>query len=261
MSFFPILSGPNCIGRTTLHNFPPNNGEEISKSPCLVNLTWAHDGVWHSLSLDELTFGSSLSVNRRDIDQFMPEHALPLLSLSTTIYPKVSGSLPIFKLGCNTPAWRATLELVSPFTSTGYQGELDPFPVTGSLLAFPPFIQFGDGIENYMLLLNLEENPQPRATKVSIYKSCQPSDRCGLFEVQSNSISVINLDGLFEPDDLPAVACQNMSGIPLFFSKTNDGSFLSLEHTHPPASMTIHGKRWETQKLLKQYWFKKLGCK
>jgi len=51
--------------------------------------------------------------------------------------------------------------------------------------------------------------------------------------------------------------CRGLAGIPLYFSRTVDGVYLSLEHTHPPGSMVVHGRRWDIQKMLKNFWFKK----
>jgi len=71
---------------------------------------------------------------------------------------------------------------------------------------------------------------------------------------------MISLDDLgLNGEDLPLIICRDMAGIPLYFSRTTDGSFLSLEHTHPPASFVVHGSRWEAQKLLKKHWFTKVS--
>lgn len=226
----------------------------------LVNLTWAQHGLWRSVIVDELVFGGIRAYTHPDISAHIPENILPLLSLSSTPLPKLSETLPASVQATNTPNWRATIGLVSPFASTSYQGELDPFPTPGSLLTFAPFIQFGPKIENYMLLLNLEKNPQTRISTVEIYNSAKPDLALGSFEVRNNAISSLSLDGLgLGPEDLPVVICKGMSGIPLFFSKTANGAHLSLEHTHPPASFVIHGKRWDAQKILKNQWFAKLG--
>ena len=162
--------------------------------------------------------------------------------------------------GTHMPNWRATLGLVSPLASTSYQGELDPFPAPGSLLTFAPFMQFGDGIENYLLFLNLEKSAKARTSFVEIYDSASPAQCRGSFEVRNNAVSVVSLDVTgIGPEELPVIVCKNMSGIPLYFSRTIDGACLSLEHTHPPASYVIHGKRWDAQKMLKNDWFAKLG--
>lgn len=260
MSFYPVLAGPGCTGQTTLHNFPPNNWEDRRKEARFVNLTWAQDGAWRSVTLDELAFGAMREYTSADVSAHVPDDVLPLLSLSSAPFPESSESLPASMQGTNMPNWRATLGLVSPLSSTCYQGELDPFPVPGSLLTFAPFMQFGAGIENYLLLLNLERNPQTRMSTVEVYDSAEPAYLLGCFEVRNNAVSSVSLDGLgLGPESLPVVICKGMSGIPLYFSKTADGACLSLEHTHPPASYVIHGKRLEAQKMLKTDWFTKLG--
>ena len=260
MSFYPVLTAPGCTGRTTLYNFPPNNWEDVRNERRLVNLTWAQDSAWRSVTLGELAFGAMQAYTLADVSTHVPDNALPLLSLASTPFPEYSESLPTGMHGTNMPNWRATLGLASPLASTCYQGELDPFPAPGSMLTFAPFIQFGDGIENYMFLLNLEKHPQTRASMVEIYDSAKPVRCLGRFEVRNNAVSVLSLDGLdLGPEDLPVVICKGMSGIPLFFSKTCDGAYLSLEHTHPPASYVIHGKRWDAQRILKSNWFARLG--
>jgi len=260
MSFYPLLSAPGLTGRTTLYNFPPNNWEYSCKKSRFVNLTWAQDGVWRSVTLGELAFGALQVYTRADVAAYVPEDALPMLSLASYPFPEVKKSLPRGMYGTTTPNWRGTLGLVSPLSSTCFQGELDPFPVTGSLLSFAPLMQFGSEIENYLLIINLEKNPQTRTSTVEIFNSAKPAAVLGTFEVRNNFVSFVSLDGLgLLPEDLPVVICKGMSGIPLYFSKTFDGAYLSLEHTHPPASYAIHGKRWEAQKILKNRWFAKLG--
>ena len=260
MSYYPILTAPGCAGQTTLYNFPPNTWENVSKDCRLINLTWAQDGIWRSVTLGELAFGAMQAFTSGDVTSHVPDGTLPLLSLASSAFPEHSESLPTVMHGTNMPNWRATLGLVSPLASTCYQGELDPFSAPGSLLTFAPFVQFGSGIENYMLFLNLEKSPQTRTSAVEIYDSAVPGRCGGSFEVRNNAVSIVSLDDTgMGPEDLPVIICKGMSGIPLFLSKTADGSYLSLEHTHPPASYVIHGKRWEAQKILKNDWFAKLG--
>jgi hypothetical protein len=46
-----------------------------------------------------------------------------------------------------------------------------------------------------------------------------------------------------------------MAGIPFGFGISKEKKMLSLEHTHPPASFVVHGKRFLVQKEIKQKWF------
>jgi hypothetical protein len=244
-----------------LYNFAPNNWEKnkLSHKACFVNLTWVADEIWHSVVLDELPFGSIRKYKRSDISNIIPDESLPLLSMSLVPLPRFNQVLPTSMQNNFTPNWRATISLISPFAETSYQGELDPFPISGSLLTFAPFLQFGKNVENYILILNLEKNPQKRKSKLEIYNSFNPSFMLGDFTVRNNAVSKISLDDFgFDREDLPIITCKNMAGIPLYFSKTIDGTFLSLEHTHPPASLVIHGERWKVQKMLKKEWFAKI---
>lgn len=260
MSFYPILSAPGCMGQTTVYNFPPNNWELNFDRTRLVNVTWAEDGVWHSMVVGELPFGSARTFSKEDIRPSLPDNTLPLLSLSTEALPKQCLSLPRAMHGTSIPSWRGTLSLRSTIAETSYQGELDPFPNPGSLLTFGPFIQFGRSVENFMLFLNLEESPVARTSIIEVHEGANLSQLKRSIQVRNNSISVLSLDDLdFSINSLPVVSCKGMSGIPLYFSKTRDGSFLSIEHTHPPASYVIHGERWGAQKVIKKKWFDKLA--
>lgn len=258
MSYFPILTAPDCQGWTTLCNFSPNNWEVIDKTDKYLNVTWAENGVWHSRNLCKLKSDELRTITISELEGIVPDDALPLLSLSLNELPETSDVLPsidIFRT--NLPAWRATLGLSTEVSSVSYQGEIDPFPATGSLLTFNSFMQFGDNIENYLLIANIEKSPIIKNSQLRIYNS-KTMELKTTAVVKSNNISVIPLDDLgFTQTDLPLIICKEMSAIPLYFSKTNDNSLLSLEHTHPPASFAIHGKRWDVQKILKNKWFAK----
>lgn len=258
MSYYPILNAPDCQGWTTLCNFPPNNWEVIDKKTKFINVTWSENGVWRSKKLGELKIDTLRTISINEIRDIVPYDALPLLSLSLNELPETSDVLPsidIFRT--NLPAWRATLGLSTEISSVSYQGEIDPFPSMGSLLTFNSFMQFGNDIENHLLIANIEKSPLIRDSQLRIYNS-KTMELKNTTVVKSNSVSVIPLNNLgFTQNDLPLIICKEMSGIPLYLSKTTDNSLLSLEHTHPPASLAIHGNRWGVQKILKDKWFSK----
>lgn len=258
MSYYPILKAPGCQGWTTLCNFPPNNWETRDSSAKFVNVTWLCETAWKTENIGVLASGEVRTVSIQDIAGLIPEGVFPLLSLTASKLPPYSGTLPRTDAARTTvPAWRATLGLSTTHASTSYQGEIDPFPAQGSLLTFGPFIQFGEEVENYLILMNIENSPVARTSQVGIYDSEKTVSK-STFEVRNNDATIIALDSLgFGPTDLPLIVCRGMSAIPLYFSRTSDGQFLSLEHTHPPASYVIHGKRWEAQRILKNVWFSK----
>lgn len=258
MSYYPILKAPGCQGWTTLCNFSPNNWETKDSSDKFVNVTWCFEAGWRTENIGRLAFNEMRTIRNQDIAGLVPKGALPLLSLTMAKLPPYSDTLPSLDAPRTVvPAWRATLGLSTRYVSASYQGEIDPFPARGSLLTFGPFIQFGEEIENYLIFLNIESSPIVRTSQVEIYDSGETVLK-GTFEVRNNDATIIALDGLgFSPSDLPLMICRNMAAIPLYFSKTTDGTFLSLEHTHPPSNYVVHGRRWEAQKILKNIWFSK----
>jgi len=258
MQFYPILQAPGCLGKTTLYNFPPNNWEYYPRCTQIVNLLWIANGAWHSVMIDELSYGSMRRYDHSDFSAFIEQDVFCLLCLTNSPLPRSSQLLPDIIQTTTTPTWRATLELSTTTSSTSYQGELSPFPAPGSLLTFSPLIQVDESVHNYLLLLNLEKSPMRRGALVQLYKLSNSFSLLDSFYVYNNAISAYKLDPLrFSSIDLPAIICKNMSFIPLFLSVSLDGSALSLEHTHPPASYVIHGRRRDAQKYLKNRWFSK----
>lgn len=239
-------------------NFSPNNWEAPRHGDQLVNVTWLSGDVWLTECLGVLAVGAVRTITAQDLAGRVPGDALPLLSLTRTPPRARSDALPkLDTMRTMVPNWRATLGLSTDQGQTSYQGELDPFPPQGTLLTFGPFLQFGPGVENHLLLLNIEVSPVSRMAELEIYDADGPTLR-GKFGVRSNSETIIPLDGLgFGPGDLPLFICRGMAAVPLYFSRTGDGACLSLEHTHPPASLVVLGKRWEAQKILKNRWFAK----
>lgn len=261
MSYFPLLKAPGARGWTTLCNFPPNNWEMKLRGDQYVNVTWNSGGQWITESLGTLAPGGVRTVTEQELAGRAPAAGLTLLSLTRARPPSQSATLP--KLDSSRtimPAWRATLGLATEDMQTSYQGELDPFLPQGTLLTFGPFLQYGVGVKNYLILLNVESSPVTRISELEIYDANR-LDLKGKFPVRNNEANVIPLDGMnLAPEDLPLFICRGMAAIPLYFSRTTDGAFLSLEHTHPPASLVVHGKRWEAQKLLKSHWFSKVSA-
>ena len=259
MSYYPILSAPTCKGWVGLSNFSPNNWEIGRRHSQLINVTWAFNGMWKTKNLGVLAPGACRTITASDLAGIIPDGALPLLSLTQTPPLKESAVLPQLDAAqTSVPTWRATLGLSSLETQTSYQGELDAFPPQGSLLTFGPFLQLGESIKNFLILLNIENSPESRLAELEIYDAAEGRLK-GIFAVKSNACTAIPLDNLgLGTGDLPLFVCRGMAAIPLFLSTTEDGAHLSLEHTHPPASMVVHGRRWEAQKLLKTRWFAKV---
>jgi hypothetical protein len=260
MSYYPILDVPGVSGWTKLYNFSPNNWEARLQREQWINFTFSTGEKWVTETLGKLPFGAVRTVTADELRGRKKTNTISLLSLTHTPLPASSLSLPVLSSPkTTTPAWRATIGLCSDCAQTSYQGELDPFPRSGTLLTFGPFLQYGIGIENYLIFLNAENSAVTRTSELEIYDANGLNFK-GRFTVRNNSSNMISLDHLeLTGEDLPLIICRGMAGIPLYFSRTTDGAFMSLEHTHPPASFVVHGSRWEAQKLLKKHWFTKVG--
>jgi hypothetical protein len=260
MSYYPILDIPGVSGWTKLYNFPPNNWEARREREQWVNFTYSTGEKWVTESLGKLPFGEVRTVTADELRGRMKTNAIALLSLTHNPLPPSSLLLPVLGGPTTTiPAWRATIGLSSAWAQTSYQGELDTFPPSGTLLTFGPFLQYGIGIENYLIFLNAENSAVTRSAEIEIYDASGLNLK-GRFTVRNNSPNMIALDDLgLNAEDLPLIICREMAGIPLYFSRTTDGAFMSLEHTHPPASFVVRGSRWEAQKLLKKHWFTKVS--
>ena len=222
-------------------------------------MTYIKGDLWHSVALEKLAYQAYKVVKHNDISDLIPDGALALLSLSKEELPRTSAELPV--LNCShtyVPMSRATLGLKSSFTTTVYQGEINPFPSQASLLTFSPFLQFGSGVENYVLLMNLEKLPESRKVVVEIYDA-HSKELKKIQSAYSNQINIISLNDMgFNEQSLPVIICREMASIPLYFSSYKCGEILSLEHTHPPASLVVHGNRFGAQKQIKEYWFAQL---
>ena len=248
-----------------MFNFPPNNWEKVSRISRYLNVSCSDGDRWLNRCLGAVKYGDSARLTQTDLNTLF-ENACPdatfSLTLSNEVPPEVSDTLPPSCVPkTSVPVWRASLGLVSATgVSSSYQGEIDPFPATGSLLTFGYFLQHSLHIRNYLLFVNLEKSAKQRKEFMELRDPKHSSRLLAEFEVTSNQVNIISLDNLgFTGESLPLLVCRQMSGIPLYFSHTHDFNALSLEHTHPPASIVIHGNRFEAQKIMKTFWFSEMG--
>lgn len=261
MAYFPLLRLPNLRGWVDLHNFAPNDWEGSSSSTKLIHVTWLDSGLWQSRYLGGLKYGMSATITEEQIPSDCKNSNLIITSLSEVPLPAESKILPLPKVSATySPTWRATLGVASDNCIVSYQGEVEAFPPNGSMLSFSPFIQKNNQTEiiNYLVFLNLEELPETRDSYLNIFSSTG-DENLGSHRVTNNSLNIIPIQSDISSDRLIILSCEGMSGIPIFVSHTPDRRFISIEHTHPPASLGIHGNRWGLQKSIKTKWFHKLN--
>lgn len=265
MSFYPIFNILNNKGFLRLSNFPPNDWEKTLLGPKNIYSYNTNGEVWKIEDLgniNENDFASfeannfhSLSANW--VDGTLIEE-LVLLEMRSDILPSSISQLPSNNIpSTHWPEWRATIGFKALDSRVSYQGEINPTPPKATLLTFHPFIQFDD-INNYFVFVNIEKSPIHRWSEIEIYLS-ESGKKIDTKRIRNNAANIIPLDEYgFTPNDLPVFYCKSMAGIPFGFGKSISTGMLSLEHTHPPASLTLHGNRLFAQRDIKTSWAKSL---
>jgi len=212
--------------------------------------------------IDEVPFGKSKTIKSQDLNSITQSSSIKIISLSPNTFPEKSRSIPkLIHRSTSTPLSRATLSLVSDKASTCYQGEIVPFPERATLLSFSPFLQFHKGIENFLILLNLESNAQIRTGNLEIFDG-RNNHLKKTVEILSNTVNIISLNDIdLSPDSFPVFISKDMASIPIYLSSFNQGRQISIEHTHPPGSFAIHGNRFAVQREIKRFWFERFRTK
>ena len=256
--FFPLMKTPNLNGFCDLVYESPNNWENRIHKPISLYLLWSNGNRWVSKKISEMNYGDEIRLVTNDIDEKCLATGLALIYPSLEpIEPELS-TLPSRKVWYSEiPAWRNTSGFYNEFTQVSYQSDIEPLPSKASLLTFHPFIQFGDVINN-LLVLNVTNDPKIQSGKISMFNSFDKSFIADSL-ISTNSLTTIPLDIYnFKPTDLPVFYSPEIAGIPFGLGIAKSGKMLSLEHTHPPASLVLHGNRRAIQGKIKKSWIEKL---
>jgi len=252
------MKTPNLNGFCDLVYESPNNWENRIHKPISLYLLWSNGNRWLSKKISEMNYGDEIRLVTNDIDEKCLATGLALIYPSLEpIEPELS-TLPSRKVWYSEiPAWRNTSGFYNDFTQVSYQSDVEPLPSKASLLTFHPFIQFGDVINN-LLVLNVINDPKIQSGKISMFNSFDKSFVADTL-ISTNSLTTIPLDVYsFKPTDLPVFYSPEIAGIPFGLGIAKSGKMLSLEHTHPPASLVLHGNRRAIQGKIKKSWIEKL---
>jgi hypothetical protein len=256
--FFPLMKTPNLNGFCDLVYESPNNWENRIHKPISLYLLWSNGNRWLSKKISEMNYLDEIRLVTNDIDEKCLATGLALIYPSLEpIEPELS-ALPSRKVWYSEiPAWRNTSGFYNEFTQVSYQSDIEPLPSKASLLTFHPFIQFGDVINN-LLVLNVTNDPKIQSGKISMFNSFDKSFIADSL-ISTNSLTTIPLDIYnFKPTDLPVFYSPEIAGVPFGLGIAKSGKMLSLEHTHPPASLVLHGNRRAIQGKIKKSWIEKL---
>ena len=256
--FFPIMKTPGLDGFCDLVYESPNNWENRIHKDVSIYLLWSDGQSWNSKKLTKMSHGDYFKVSTKDLDDKFLKSGLALIYPSIDNLDSRLDELPGKKVWhSEIPAWRNTSGFYNEFTQVSYQADIEPLPQKASLLTFHPFIQYGDVINN-LLVLNVTKDPKILKGKISLFNSHDKSFVADS-EISTNSITTIPLDIYnFKPTDLPVFYSPTIAGIPVGLGVAKSGKMLSLEHTHPPASLVLHGDRRGVQGKIKSSWINKL---
>ena len=143
-----------------------------------------------------------------------------------------------------TPAWRANLRIIAPTTSVSYQGEYPagmfdiprPRLVSVSALLQP-------GVANSLLLASFNGKFPPGTGSIKITRAKTGEPLLNV-PVAWNRVNHIDLSSIVLADvpELILLSSEDIAGIPIFFAHDNLMQYLSLEHSHPPAELTVFGQ-------------------
>jgi len=239
----------------------PNNWENRIKKSVGIYLLWSDGKVWKTNKLTEMNHGDYFRITTSDVNQEIIENNLAIVYPTfEKLEPELS-ILPSKKIWFSEiPAWRNTAGFYNKYAQVSYQADIEPLPQKASLLTFHPFIQFGDVINN-LLVLNITKSPEIKKDNIKLFNSFNNS-YVGEIEIRTNSLTTILLDKYdFKPTDLPVFYSQNIAGIPFGLGIAKSGKMLSLEHTHPPASLVLFGDRKYVQGKIKKAWIDRLISK
>jgi hypothetical protein len=252
------MKTPDLDGFCDLVYESPNNWENRIRKAVSIYLLWSDGQNWNSIKLTEMRYGDYFKVNTKNLDEKFLKSGLALIYPSINNLDSRLDALPSKKVWYSEiPAWRNTSGFYNQYTQVSYQADIEPLPPKASLLTFHPFIQFGEVINN-LLVLNVTNNPNIKKDKISLFNSYDKSFVADV-EIRTNSLTTIPIDIYnFKPTDLPVFYSPNIAGIPFGLGIAKSGRMLSLEHTHPPASLVLHGDRRGMQGKIKKAWIEKL---
>jgi hypothetical protein len=252
------MKTPDLEGFLDLIYEAPNNWENRIRKTIYMHLIWAENSHWRTRQIAVMNRGDIFSLNTKDLESIIMQNNLALAYPSLSPLPEKISMLPKEKTWYSeVPAWRNTSGFYNSFAQVSYQADVEPLPSKASLMTFHPFIQFSE-IENRLVVLNATKSPEIIESNILIYNS-NKMELIAEEKVKTNSLTTIYLDKYgFLPSDLPIFYCPNMAGIPFGLGISNDSKMLSMEHTHPPASLVLHGDRRAIQGKIKKNWVSRM---
>lgn len=247
-------------------NFIPNRRAKTDKfidfklgvyTQTKTSITWK--------KLDEVFFNNSYSIVINSQDYLLDVGQIAVV-IPVAITVKLQDNLsvlpkPISRKKDKSPVnERASIVFSTDNSNSSYQGDF-PYPMScipkGSLLSFSPLIKAQDsGVKVKVIIVNIYSQA---LKEKNIFHFCvadannKKQIKCS--DYTHNSVAIIDLiDNIKEY----VFYSKNSLGIPIFISYNNDGTMISVEHTHPPSECFWGENRRIGQGILKSNWLKQL---
>lgn len=172
-------------------------------------------------------------------------------------------TLPVRPDLMNTiPAWRANSRFASASTSVSFQGEYPDSMLKiprGSLVSIGPMEQATDGVRTHLIFTNVREKPA-LLPGILLAKSMVSRHVIADIQIKSNQCNAWDITEIVRSTEEPLVLMSpDTAGIPLYFSHDAGMTAMSLEHTHPPITLTMFGnvdRRMGFVRQMKEYWLR-----
>jgi hypothetical protein len=256
MHYFFLAKVPGLEARTTLCNFAPT--DDVPAPPeSWAHVLWSDGRCWQFRALSRIPAGQALTVSEKDLAGIVPDDASPFLCIHPERLPETADSLPRSNHMDTQPLWRSNIQVVAPTTSASYQGEYPKAMLgiaVGTLLSIGPMHQRGPKVHTKLVLPNMRDDPRHGPATLK-FIGLRSHALWGTAPVARNRVNVVDLDDLpCDPADPLTVVSDDITGVPLYLSHTDDFGQLSFEHTHPPVTMMVFGDRDRYQKHMKRWW-------
>lgn len=245
MNIFFFLKTKGLKSEIGIAHFPPTRSKGYQANPAYVCAARIVQGKWFIQTLTFLAYGQSYAVKGEALNLSDDLLSQVVVFLSPKRLEGAYDELPSESAFTSTASWRANVRIVSPTTSTSYMAEYPGEMLDlkrGSNVSVAPFYQSGAGICAKVFIVNFSR--QPIVKEGNVYIKLHSSQRIlKHIKVMSNRVSCLDLTdvAVIDETDSLVVVSPDLAFIPIYFSQTQEGTHLSLEHSHPPASLMMYG--------------------
>jgi hypothetical protein len=244
MNYYFFLPAPGLDCEIGLANFAPADSGHRHLVEQHVCSARAVDGVWLTDNHGTIKPGRLRAVRPSDIGLTHDDAASCLVFMSPQPVSGRMNTLPRPAGFECAPAWRANLRIIAASTSVSYQGE---YPAGMFDIRQPGLVSIcamlQPGLINSLFLASFNGRAAQHEGSIQISR-LKTGEVLAEAPAVWNRVNHIDLSAIDLPatPELVLLSSNDMAGIPIFFSRDVDASHLSLEHTHPPAELTVFGE-------------------